>query len=63
VPLMTQADFLELPLERVEAITGMPAPSAPTPDQERDYREAAWASYKLDVANDQEWGGVEPDPA
>jgi hypothetical protein len=63
MPLMTHEEFLELPLERLEAITGVPAPDAPTPELERAYRDEAWESYKVDVANEEEWGGVEPDPA
>ena len=56
-PLSREA-FFELPLGDVEERTGIKLPEG---DDEADYRERAWRSYKQDVANEEEWGGTEGD--
>jgi hypothetical protein len=58
----THDEFLnELSLEEISTITGLPQPTDPTPEQEREYRELAWENVKLDVEARDEWGGVNPD--
>ncbi len=54
---MSREKFFELPLEEVEERTGIKQAS----EDEADYRERAWKSYKQDVANEEEWGGTEGD--
>ena len=52
---MSHDDFMKLPLEELEGLTGV----AREGDGEADYRARAWDSYKQDVANEEEWGGTE----
>ena len=49
-------DFKELALDELARRTGLDAPSDPTPDEERAWREKAWRSYKLELENRGEWG-------
>lgn len=51
----------ELSLREIETLTGMPSPSDPSPEEEREYRLMAWESVKIDVGSADEWGGVNPD--
>ena len=61
---LTQRDFRELSLDRIEARTGLEAPENPSPDEEATYREKAWNSYRLDIENRDEWGtATESTPA
>ena len=53
---LTQRDFRELSLERIEARTGLEAPEDPTPEEEEAYRKKAWNSYRTDIENRDEWG-------
>ncbi|CAN5809732.1 hypothetical protein BH23DEI1_BH23DEI1_14840 [soil metagenome] len=58
----TREEFMdELSLEAIGTITGLPVPSDPSPDEERQFRGLAWENVKLDVGSRQEWGGVLPD--
>lgn len=53
---ISREDFFELPLDEVEARSGLPR----LEDEDlEEYREKAWESYKLDIANRDEWGGTE----
>ena len=54
---LSREAFFELPLGEVEERTGI----KPGGDDEADYRERAWESYKQDLANEEEWGGTEGD--
>ena len=53
---LTQRDFRELSLDRIEARTGLEAPEDPTPEEEEAYRTKAWNSYRIDIENRDEWG-------
>lgn len=48
-------DFMKLPLDDLEALTGVGREGM----GDEDYRARAWDSYKQDVANEDEWGGTE----
>lgn len=50
--------FFELPIDEIEERTGLKAEAG---GDEADYRERAWASYKQDLTNEEEWGGTEGD--
>ena len=54
---LSREAFFELPLDEVEERTGIKRSG----DDEADYRERAWESYKQDLANEEEWGGTEGD--
>ncbi len=53
---ISQEDFFHLSAEEIEARTGL----SRTDHEDMDsYREKAWESYKVDIANRDEWGGTE----
>lgn len=56
---LSREDFFALPLEETEGRTGLPAPQGADEAEVQAYRERAWRSYKLDVANRTEWVGFE----
>lgn len=51
--------FFELPIPELEARCGLAAPEGATAAELAEFRDKAWESYKLDVANRDEWGGTE----
>ena len=55
---LSREAFFELPLDEVKERTGIKMSAG---DDETEYRERAWKSYKQDVANEEEWGGTEGD--
>jgi nucleotide-binding universal stress UspA family protein len=52
----TRTEFDNLPLAQVAEITGMDPPLDPAEEQEADFRERAWKSYRLDIEHRDEWG-------
>lgn len=54
---ISREDFFELPLDEIEARSGLLRPEEE--GELEDYRDKAWESYKLDIANRDEWGGTE----
>ncbi len=54
---ISREDFFELPLDDIAARSGLELPEAES--ELEAYREKAWESYKLDIANRDEWGGTE----
>lgn len=58
---ISQDEFFALSLEEIEGRTGIEAPEGADESEVQGYRERAWKSHKLDVANRDEWGGTEGD--
>ena len=58
---LSRDEFLSLPLDELEALTGLTAPQNGA--DEADYRDRAWESYKQDVTNQEEWVGIEGENA
>lgn len=56
---LSHEDFFALSLEEIEGRTGLEAPQGADEAEVQAYRERAWESYKLDVANREEWVGFE----
>lgn len=50
----SREDFTTLSLEALEKLTGLTPPAEE--NKATAYREKAWQSYKLDLANKAEWG-------
>ncbi|MDZ7800840.1 MAG: hypothetical protein U5K81_08645 [Trueperaceae bacterium] len=64
-PRLTREDFMEMPLERLAARTGLTPPDGGSPDEVLAWREQAWEDYQLDIENRDEWGTArqeEPPP-
>jgi nucleotide-binding universal stress UspA family protein len=53
---LTRTEFDALPMERVAELSGLDAPPNPSRNEEADFRERAWKSYKLDIEHRDEWG-------
>ncbi len=54
----THEEFLELSLADLEELTGVIRPKSSTTESLAEYRERAWASYRQDIANRDEWGNA-----
>lgn len=54
----THEEFLELSLADLEELTGVIRPKDSTTEKLAEYRERAWASYRQDVSNRDEWGNA-----
>ncbi len=55
----THEDFMEMSLADLEEITGVIRPLNQTTTTIEEYRQAAWDSYRADIANRDEWGATQ----
>jgi hypothetical protein len=53
---LSREDFAELPLVKVQELTGLDAPVNGDAADIEKYRLQAWESYQIDVENRDEWG-------
>lgn len=53
---LSRADFEQLPLAKIEELSGLPLPASRDTAAIEKYRLQAWQSFLIDVTHRDEWG-------